>query len=76
MRLTKALKELTPIAAAYGLQFAGTTSKGHFKWLHPPTGRTYVSVSAITSFHSLKNTERQIRRFVREVTDGQHDRPH
>jgi hypothetical protein len=76
-RLTKTLKEMTPLCSAYDLRFDGVTSKGHYRWLHVPSGRTLTTVRDMTSYHSLKNTERQIKRFVREVSEhGQHDRPH
>ena len=77
MRTSKSMKEITPIASAYDLRFDGFTSKGHLRWIHKPTGRSIVTVRNLTSYHSLKNTERSIKRFVREVTEhGQHDRPH
>lgn len=76
MRQTKALKVITPIASAYGLEFAGVTRKGHYRWVHPPTGRSYVSVSDTTSPHSLKNTERDMKRAVQEFNSGQHNHPH
>ena len=72
MRLTKALKEIEPIASAHGLEFVGHTSKGHYRWRHSRSGRILVTVSTLTSFHALKNTERQIKRFIREMHDGQH----
>lgn len=76
MRLTKSLKELGPLCSAYDLIFDGVTSKGHYRWKHGPTGRTVVTIRNMTSYHSLKNTERQIKRFVREVSDGQHNPAH
>ena len=76
MRQTKMLKEIRPLCLAYDLHFDGVTRKGHYRWVHAPTGRTIITIRNLTSFRSLKNTERQIKRFLREVSEnGQYNRP-
>lgn len=65
---TKMLRALKPIANAYDFEFAGTTAKGHFRWVHRPTGRSVVSVRT-GSYHALKNTERDFKKQAREIME-------
>lgn len=76
MRQTKAMQAIKPIATANNLEFDGFTSKGHMRWKHRPTGRVYISVKDTTSYHTLKNTERDMKRAVKEFTNGQYDHAH
>ena len=70
MRRTKELREIAPIASAYQFEFAGLTSKGHYRWIHKPTGFSVVSVRSTGSYHSLKNTERDFKRRLRQFTEN------
>ena len=69
MRKTKTLRAIEPIALAYQFEFAGVTGKGHYRWIHTPTGRSTTSVREDTSYHTLKNTERDFRRRHREFME-------
>lgn len=64
MRTTKALREIAVIAQSYDLEFDGYTAKGHFRWRHKRTGRKLVTVSCLTNYKVLRNTERDFRHFV------------
>ena len=68
----KMLRALKPIATSYDFEFDGLTARGHFRWLHRPTGRLVVSVRS-GSYHAIKNTERDFRkqaRTIMETTNG------
>lgn len=64
-------RELSKLAELYDLEYLGLTRRGHHKWRHRPSGRQIVTVSNTTSWHSLKNTERDIKEIIRR-TDGQY----
>ena len=73
-RTPRGLRELQPLAQTYQLEFIGVTGKGHYRWRHKPTGRTLCTVSSHASWHSVKNTERDVKRSVQrfEAEHGQH----
>ena len=73
-RTTRGLRELMPLARTYCLEFVGVTGKGHYRWRHTPTGRTLCTVSSLDSWHSIKNTERDLKRSIKrfEAEHGQH----
>lgn len=74
MATPRALRELMSISSQYELDYVGQTKRGHYRWLHRPTGRTVVTVSHLTSYSALKNAERTIRLSIRNFTNAGH--PH
>lgn len=69
----RTFRELSKLAELYDLEYVGHTAKGHHKWQHRPSGRFLVTVSKYTSFHTLKNVERNIKEIIRRSeAHGQH----
>ena len=68
---TKSRRELERLADEFGLELVGTTARGHFRWFHPPTGKTVITVSNIQHHRAIDNTRRTIKRMI-GITDGHH----
>lgn len=68
MPRSKVFRTIKQLADKYNFEFVGHTTKGHYKWRHRRSDRTFISVSNFTSFHALRNTEQT----MRQVSNGQH----
>jgi hypothetical protein len=70
MRKSKVLRAIGEIALVYHFEFAGMTAKGHYRWVHKPTGRSVVSIRDDGSWRSIKNSERDFKRCTREIRES------
>lgn len=67
----RSLRELASIAKKYQLTFHGMTTKGHYRWLHGPTGRILTSISTTKgNVRALNNAERTFKTRLRELGYG------
>jgi hypothetical protein len=68
---TKTRRELRRLAEEFNLEYLGYTQKGHYKWLHRPTGKMVVTISNLKHHRAIDNTRRTIKRTL-GIADGHH----
>jgi len=62
-------REIEALVRGYGLVPADPpiTAKRHLRWMHPATGRIVFTICAVSDPRSLMNTERSVKKFLRDI---------